>query len=98
MNGSYLYSGSKEWQCWSKTDTYENCIRQLNVDKAKIRAKIMQQKRLLDETNFTKNERAEVLSDLKTIRSYILEISAKEKSRDSLNSARHKIQALIDKI
>lgn len=99
MNGSYLYgSSTKEWQFWQKTDTYQNCVQQLNADKAKIRAKIMQQKRLLDESNFTANERAEVLSTLKIILSHLSDVSSKEKTRDSLSSAKNKLSALIGKI
>jgi hypothetical protein len=68
MNGIYLYgSNSNEWKFFGVTDTYENCVARLNSDKKRIRDKIAQQKRVLEESNLNKNEREEVLKELQIV-------------------------------
>jgi hypothetical protein len=99
MNGTYLYgSSSNDWKFFGVTDTYENCIVRLNSDKKKIRDKIEQQKRLLEETSLNKNERAEILKELQIISSYLRDVSAKEKSRSALDTAQGKVRKLIESL
>jgi hypothetical protein len=99
MNGTYLYgSNSNDWKFFGVTDTYENCIVRLNSDKKKIRDKIAQQKRLLEESNLNKNERAEILKELQVIGSYLRDVNVKEKSRSELDTARGKVRKLIESL
>jgi hypothetical protein len=99
MNGTYLYgSNSNDWEFFGVTDTYENCVVRLNSDKKKIRDKIAQQKRLLEEASLNKNERAEILKELQVISSYLKDANAKEKSRSELETARGKVRKLIESL
>lgn len=99
MNGTYLYgTSSDDWKFFGLTDTYDNCVARLNSDKKRIRDKITQQKRLLEESNLSKNERAEIMKELKVVMSYLFDVSAKEKSRSTLDTARGKLRKVIESL